>query len=75
MSPQPRPYTFKEHVDPNEYTSHAEPVPPPVPPKDDRKCGMKKRTFWMLMGCVLFWLIALAVGLGVGLSIGLKKKR
>ena len=35
---------------------------------------MKKRTFWMLMGCFVFWLIALAVGLGAGLGIGLSKK-
>ncbi|UPX14119.1 uncharacterized protein EKO05_0004610 [Ascochyta rabiei] len=74
-SPQPRPYTFKEHVDTNDqHTSRAGSVPPPVPPKDDRKCGMKKRTFCLLMGCVVFWLIALAVGLGAGLGIGLKKK-
>lgn len=26
------------------------------------------------MGCVIFWLIALAVGLGAGLGIGLSKK-
>lgn len=26
------------------------------------------------MGCVVFWLIALAVGLGAGLGIGLSKK-
>lgn len=74
-SPQPKPYTFKEHVDPNEqYPYRSGSVAPPVPPKDDRKCGLKKRTFWMLMGCVIFWLIALAVGLGAGLGIGLKKK-
>lgn len=74
-SPQPRPYTFKEHVDTyDQHTSRPDSVPPPVPPKDDRKCGLKKRTFWMLMGCVIFWLIALAVGLGAGLGIGLSKK-
>ncbi|KAL1594108.1 hypothetical protein SLS59_008942 [Nothophoma quercina] len=74
-SPQPRPYTFKEHVDiHDQHISRPDSVPPPVPPKDDRKCGLKKRTFWMLMGCVVFWLIALAVGLGAGLGIGLSKK-
>ncbi|KAJ4342301.1 hypothetical protein N0V87_001287 [Didymella glomerata] len=74
-SPQPRPYTFKEHVDTyDQHISRPGSVPPPVPPKDDRKCGLKKRTFWMLMGCVIFWLIALAVGLGAGLGIGLSKK-
>jgi hypothetical protein len=72
---QPRPYTFKEHVDTyDQHISRPGSVPPPVPPKDDRKCGLKKRTFWMLMGCVIFWLIALAVGLGAGLGIGLSKK-
>lgn len=74
-SPQPRPYTFKEHVDTYEHQiSRPGSVPPPVPPKDDRKCGLKKRTFWMLIGCVIFWLIALAAGLGAGLGIGLSKK-
>jgi hypothetical protein len=66
---------FKEHVDTHDqHMSRPGSVPPPVPPKDDRKCGLKKRTFWMLMGCVIFWLIALAVGLGAGLGIGLSKK-
>lgn len=75
VPPQPRPYTFKEHVDTyDQHVPRPGSVPPPVPPKDDRKCGLKKRTFWMLMGCVIFWLIALAVGLGAGLGIGLSKK-
>ncbi|KAF1933027.1 uncharacterized protein M421DRAFT_53755 [Didymella exigua CBS 183.55] len=75
VSPQPRPYTFKEHVDTyDQQVSRPGSIPPPVPPKDDRKCGLKKRTFWMLTGCVVFWLMALAVGLGAGLGIGLSKK-
>ena len=73
MSPQMRPYTFKEHVDPNEPISRPGTVPPPVPPKDNRKCGMKKRTFYILLGCVLIWVLALALGLGLGLGLGLKK--
>lgn len=49
-------------------------MPPPVPPKDQpRKCGMKKRTFFILLGCVLIWVLALALGLGLGLGLGLKK--
>lgn len=70
MSPQLRPYGFKEHVD--QYDS-PETVPPPVPPKDDRKCGMKRRTFFIVIGCVVIWIIALALGLGLGLGLGLKK--
>lgn len=74
MSPQMRPYTFKEHVDPEDPLSRPEAVPPPVPPKDDpRKCGLRKRTFFILVGCVLIWILALALGLGLGLGLGLKK--
>lgn len=74
-SPQQRQYAFKEHVDPDEHISRLGSVPPPVPPKDDRKCGMKKRSFCVLIGCVIFWLVALAVGLGAGLGIGLSKSK
>ncbi|KAH8732188.1 hypothetical protein GQ44DRAFT_766340 [Phaeosphaeriaceae sp. PMI808] len=76
MSPQMRPYTFKEHVDQDDSTSRPGTVPPPVPPKDtdDRKCGIKKRNFFILLGCVLIWVLALALGLGLGLGLGLKKK-
>jgi hypothetical protein len=73
MSPQVRPYTFKEHVDPNDPISRPGTVPPPVPPKDDRKCGMKKRTYFIMVGCILIWVLALALGLGLGLGLGLKK--
>ena len=73
MSPQMRPYTFKEHVD--EPISRPGTVPPPVPPKNDRKCGVKKRTFYILVGCVLIWIMALALGLGLGLGLGLKKDK
>lgn len=34
---------------------------------------MKKRSFFILVGCVLIWLFALALGLGLGLGLGLKK--
>ncbi|KAF2133634.1 hypothetical protein P153DRAFT_282218 [Dothidotthia symphoricarpi CBS 119687] len=74
VSPQVRPYGFKEHVDSNDAAYQQTSNPPPTSPKDDRKCGMKKRTFFILLICVLIWLVALGVGLGVGLSLGLKKK-
>lgn len=75
MSSQHRSHGFKEHVDQNEPISQPTTVPPPVPPKDDRKRGMKKRTFFILLGCVVIWIIALALGLGLGLGLGLKKKK
>ncbi|CAI9636034.1 hypothetical protein GT037_001068 [Alternaria burnsii] len=65
-SPHIRPYGFKEHVDP--YDNH-EAAPPPVPPKDDRKCGMKKRTFFILIGVIVIAIVALALGLGLGLGL------
>jgi hypothetical protein len=34
---------------------------------------MKKRTFFILVGCILIWVLALALGLGLGLGLGLKK--
>jgi hypothetical protein len=73
MSPQMRPYTFKEHVDQDDSISRPATVGPPVPPKDGRKCGMKKRTFFILVGCGLIWILALSLGLGLGLGLGLKK--
>lgn len=69
-----RPYGFKEHVDTNDGVYQTGAAPPPVPPKEDRKCGMKKRKFYIMIGCILIWLIALGVGLGVGLGLGLKKE-
>jgi hypothetical protein len=69
-SPQIRPYGFKEHV---EQDDGFDSTPPPVPPKDDRKCGMKKRTFFIIVGCVVIWVLALALGLGLGLGLGLRK--
>lgn len=71
MSPQVRPYTFKEHVDSEDSPGIAG---PPVPPKDDRKYGMKKRTFSILFGCGIIWILAIALGLGLGLGLGLHKK-
>jgi hypothetical protein len=73
MSPQMRPYTFKEHINPEDSISQPGAAPPPVPRKDDRTCGMKKRTFFILVGCGLIWILALALGLGLGLGLGLKK--
>jgi hypothetical protein len=67
-----RPYGFKEHVDPYD---GPETVPPPVPPKDDRKCGMKKRSFIILVTCIAIFVVALALGLGLGLGLGLKKDK
>ena len=69
-SPNIRPYGFKEHVD--SYESYHEPASPPVPPKDDRRCGMKKRTFFILIGLGVLALIGL--GLGLGLGLGIRKK-
>ncbi|KAL5114467.1 hypothetical protein ACEQ8H_007664 [Pleosporales sp. CAS-2024a] len=66
-SRQGRPYTFKEHVG-NYDASYAEPAP--VPAKDDRKCGMRKRNFLILMGCATIAMLALALGLGLGLGLG-----
>jgi hypothetical protein len=71
-SPQIRPYGFKEHVD--SYDG-PETVPPPVPPKDDRRCGMKKRSFIILITCIAICVVALALGLGLGLGLGLKKTK
>jgi hypothetical protein len=68
-----RPYGFKEHVD-HDPMDGPEAVPPPVPKKDDRKCGLKKRTFMILIGCVVIWILAISLGLGLGLGLGLKKK-
>jgi hypothetical protein len=69
-----RPYTFKEHVEPSEPMSRPGTAPPAEAAKNDRKCGVKKRTFYILVGCVLIWVLALALGLGLGLGLGLKKK-
>jgi hypothetical protein len=71
-SPHVRPYGFKEHVD--QQDEGPESMPPPVPPKDARKHGMKKRTFFIVIGCIVIWVIALALGLGLGLGLGLRKK-
>jgi hypothetical protein len=70
MSPQVRPYTFKEHVDDSPETAG-----PPVPPKYDRQSGMKRRTWFILVGCGLFWILALALGLGLGLGLGLHRSK
>jgi hypothetical protein len=71
-SPQIRPYGFKEHVDPYD---GPESVPPPVPPKDYRICGLKKRSFFTFITCIGIFVVALALGLGLGLGLGLKKDK
>ncbi|KAF3007434.1 hypothetical protein E8E13_003539 [Curvularia kusanoi] len=74
-SPHPRQYAFLEHMDTHdEHISRLGSGPPQTLPKDSRKCGLKRRTFCMLIGCVIFWLVALGAGLGAGLGIGLSKK-
>jgi hypothetical protein len=69
MSPQVRPYGFKEHVDPDDPLSRPGTVPPEVPPKDNKR----KRKTAIIVGCILVWVLALALGLGLGLGLGLKK--
>jgi hypothetical protein len=73
MSPQVRPYGFKEHVDHDDPLSRPGTVPPPVPPRDDDR--RKKRKTAIIVGCVLIWVLALALGLGLGLGLGLKKDK
>ncbi|XP_014554514.1 hypothetical protein COCVIDRAFT_104758 [Bipolaris victoriae FI3] len=67
-SPHVRPYGFKEHVDPSDAPENApEPVVPP--PKEERKCGLKKRTFFILLGVIILAIVGLALGLGLGLGL------
>jgi hypothetical protein len=68
FSPNAPPYTAVPTKE--EQEAHVEPV---APNKEQRTCGMKKRTFMIvLIGLIL--LIVLGVALGVGLGVGLKKK-
>jgi hypothetical protein len=71
-APQVRPYSFKEHINSDDQPALEAPS---VPSKDDRKCGMKKRTFHILFICGLVWFLALALGLSLGLALGLKKNK
>lgn len=43
--------------------------PVPEPENDRMYCGMKKRKFFILLSCVLLFVIALALGLGLGLGL------
>ncbi|KAH8172377.1 hypothetical protein LIA77_06632 [Sarocladium implicatum] len=45
-------------------------VAPPAPlPSKERKCGMRRRTFWIVLAAVLV-AIVVAVGVGVGVGVG-----
>lgn len=44
-------------------------VAPPAPlPQKERRCGMRKKTFWIVLAAVLL-AVAIAVGVGVGVSV------
>ncbi|KAF2852411.1 hypothetical protein T440DRAFT_497919 [Plenodomus tracheiphilus IPT5] len=67
----PRLSGITEHVNqPGSLSSDKIPVPEPV--NAPEYWGMKKRKFFVLVGCVLIWVVALALGLGLGLGLGLK---
>lgn len=42
--------------------------PAPIPSREDRLCGLRKKVVWILVGVVLVMILALAIGLGIGLS-------
>lgn len=69
--PESRPPAFhliNEYKTGRNNTLPLEDAPPPQSIKPKRACGLKKRTFWILVILSLIALIALAVGLGVGLG-------
>lgn len=48
-------------------------VAPPAPlPRDSRRCGMRKRTFWIVLAAVL---IALVIAVGVGVGVGVSSSK
>ncbi|ESZ89736.1 hypothetical protein SBOR_9877 [Sclerotinia borealis F-4128] len=67
-SPPPAFHLINEYKTGRNNTLPIEDAPPPQSVKDKRVCGLRKRTFWLLMLLFLIAIIALAVGLGVGLS-------
>lgn len=66
-SPHTRPYGFKEHVD--SYDGRETAPPLTALQKEDRKCGMNKRRFFILIACIIIAIISLALGLGLGLGL------
>ncbi|KAH8599296.1 hypothetical protein B0O99DRAFT_591159 [Bisporella sp. PMI_857] len=41
--------------------------------KEERICGVKRKTFWIILGILVFFIVAAAVGAGVGVAVGSKK--
>ncbi|KAF2662779.1 hypothetical protein K491DRAFT_584621 [Lophiostoma macrostomum CBS 122681] len=68
FSPNAPPYTAVPTKE--EHEAQVEPV---APKEEKRTCGMKKRTF-MIVLIALILLLVLGIALGVGLGVGLKKK-
>lgn len=71
ISPHPRVSDFTEQAG-HPRSSSSDKIPVPEPANDRTYWGMKKRKFFILVACVLIWVIALAMGLGLGLGLGLK---
>ncbi|KAI9641740.1 hypothetical protein NHQ30_009596 [Ciborinia camelliae] len=67
-SPPPAFHLINEYKTGHNNTLPVEDAPPPQSVKEKRICGLRKRTFWLLMLLLLIAIIALAVGLGIGLS-------
>ncbi|KAA8571264.1 hypothetical protein MFRU_055g00060 [Monilinia fructicola] len=67
-SPPPAFHLINEYKTGRNNTLPVEDTPPPQSIKEKRLCGLKKRTFWLLILLLLIAIIGLAVGLGVGLS-------
>ncbi|KAJ8060300.1 hypothetical protein OCU04_010636 [Sclerotinia nivalis] len=67
-SPPPAFHLINEYKISHNNTLPVEDSPPPESVKEKRICGLRKRTFWLLMLLLLIAIIGLAVGLGVGLS-------
>lgn len=75
--PEVAPENFPEHID----TSSPEVVPPSV--RDQKEiagastertiCGLRRKTFWIVLAVILLIIIAAAVGGGVGGAMAMKK--